>query len=276
MKTTRPDIRLLDVGGTFIKCDDGCQVPVPSAGSRDAVAAAFREAVGSVASLKGIGIAIPGPFDYRNGIFLMKHKYASVYGECFRDLAGVPENVPVKYLHDVNAPLLGAVSMMGLQGVNCALVTLGTGLGFSYAVRGEVQCNSDGSPVRGLWDLPFGDGILEDRISARGICAAYSAMSLTEETGNPVTGPLTALNIARKAFAGEPAAVDVYRQTGFLLGRELKDLADELRLDMILMGGQISKSLDLLLEPLKEQLPGLHICLLPDGAVFKGLETLFL
>ena len=198
MKTTLPRVRLLDVGGTFIKCQDGRQIPVPSAGSREAVAAAFSEAVGPVASLKGIGIAIPGPFDYRNGIFLMKHKYASVYGECFRDLAGVPENVPVKYLHDVNAPLLGIVKMAGLESENVALVTLGTGLGFSYAVHGEVQCSESGGPAFGLWNRPWNGGILEDRISARGISSAYAAL-----TGDSTPG---AYDIACKAFSGEDAA----------------------------------------------------------------------
>lgn len=267
MKTTLPRVRLLDVGGTFIKCQDGRQIPVPSAGSREAVAAAFREAVGPVASLKGIGIAIPGPFDYRNGIFLMKHKYASVYGECFRDLAGVPENVPVKYLHDVNAPLLGIVKMAGLESENVALVTLGTGLGFSYAVHGEVQCSESGGPSFGLWTRPWNGGILEDRISARGICSAYAAL-----TGD---SSLSAYDIACKAFAGEDAAVRTYSETGALLGGTLAVLAAELKLTTIFMGGQISKSLELMKQAMQEKMPVIKIEPAPDGAVFKGLESLF-
>lgn len=259
----RPDIRLLDVGGTFIKCEDGRQVPIPSCGSREEIAAALKVAVGPFSSLKGVGVSIPGPFDYRNGIFRMKHKFAAVFGESFRELACLPSGLPVKYMHDVNAPLLGAVRMLGLSDVNVALVTLGTGLGFSYAVRGAVQTGEDGSPRLGLWNRPWNGGILEDRISARGIVAAYGE------------GASSALAVAQKAFAGDSCACRVYEETGALLGQALKPLADEIRLDVLLMGGQVSKSLELMLDPLRQALPGVKVQPAPEGAVFEGLESLF-
>ena len=267
MKTTLPDICLLDVGGTFIKCSDGRQVPVPSAGSREEISAAFREAVGDVSCLKGIGVSIPGPFDYGAGIFLMKHKYAAVYGESFRELAGVPAEVPLKYMHDVNAPLLGAVKLLGAEDRNVALVTLGTGLGFSYSLKGEVQTNEKGSPARNLWNLPFEGGILEDRISARGICKAYYNLSSLS---------MTAEETAKRAYGEDHNAIQVFAETGALLGQALKPIVDELQLQTMLMGGQVSRSLSLMLEPLKKELPGISVSPLPDNAVFAGLESLFI
>lgn len=198
---------------------------------------------------------------------MMKHKYASVYGESFRNLAELPETVSIKYMHDVNAPLLGAVRMLGLENENVALVTLGTGLGFSFALCGEVQAGETGGPVMGLWDRPWNGGILEDRISARGICAAYAGSGVA---------PLPSVSaIAKAAYAGDSVALEVFAGTGDLLGKVLKPVADELHLDIILMGGQVSKSLSLMLEPLQAQLPGIKIQAAPEGAVFKGLESLF-
>ena len=63
----RSERLLLDGGGTFIKCSDGRCIPVPSAGSRDDIAAALRQAIGSQSK---IAVAIPGPFDYEKGIFI--------------------------------------------------------------------------------------------------------------------------------------------------------------------------------------------------------------
>ena len=252
---------LLDVGGTFIKCSDGRQIPIDSAGSRESIASSLRAAVGDA---EQVAVAIPGPFDYERGIFLMKHKFASVYGERFADLCHSErseESPSYRFLHDVNAPLLGAIKMLGLKEENVALVTLGTGLGFSYAVRGEIQVNENGSPARGLWNIPWEGGILEDRISARGICAAYG------KAGTPY-------DIACKAYSGDPEAKEVYAQTGQLLGLSLRPLAEELSLSTVLMGGQISKSLSLMLEPVHSQLPGVRILQLPDGAVFNGLKAL--
>ena len=258
---------LLDVGGTFIKCSDGRQIPVPSSGSRMQIQQSLKDAVGPVEAVDAVGVAIPGPFDYREGIFLMKHKFASVYGCSFREIAGLQEDVSLKFMHDVNAVLAGALEMLDLGSSNCALVTLGTGLGFSYAVSGVVQCNQSLSPAYGLWNLPHNGGILEDRISGRGIVSAYE--QITGGSG------LSAYDVARLAFSGDQAALDVYQGTGRLLGQVLAPLARKLELSAVLIGGQISKSLSLFVGPLEGELPGVAVVPSPEGAVFRGLKSMF-
>lgn len=259
--------RLLDVGGTFVKRADGSQIPIASDGSREAIAAALKQAVRPLEGIRGVGICVPGPFNYREGRFLMQHKFASVYGELFRELAEVPEQVELRFGHDVNVPLGGACRQLGLTEGNTALVTLGTGLGFAYAVRGEVQCTESGSPVRDLWNQPFGEGILEDVISSRGIRNAYRA--LTGDSTQSVLG------IAQKAFSGEEAALEAFSDTGQRLGEALAGILAELDVDTLLMGGQISKSLSLMIRPLQNALDGIRISPLPDGSVFAGLRALF-
>lgn len=260
--------RLLDVGGTFIKCADGRQVPVRSDGSREEIAAALKEAVGPTEGLKGVGVAIPGPFNYAEGIFLMRHKFPAVYGVSFRELIRLPEHIGLKFHHDVNVLLRGSVKMLGCGKGNTALVTLGTGLGFAYALDGEVQYNEAGSPARNLWNLPLKDGgILEDRISARGVLAAYA-----RKTGQSAQDVLT---IANRAYAGEEAALQIFSELGDRLGKALEGIVRELHVDTLLMGGQISKSLSLILRPLQDRLERVHILPVPEGAVFEGLSSLF-
>lgn len=256
---------LVDIGGTFIKRADGRQFPISSDGSRDAIAGAIRKAIGPTDGLDGIGVAIPGPFDYQRGIFRMEHKFAAVNGEAFRELARIPDRIALRFHHDVNAVLLGAIRILKCR--NAALVTLGTGLGFAYAVNGQVQYNEKGSPARSLWNLPYQGGILEDAASARGIRIAYARM-----TGD---GLQSALSIARKAYAGDTAAQAVYRNMGTLLGEYLKPLQEELKFTTLLLGGQVSKSLDLFQPGLRESLPDAAICQAPEGAVFEGLSSLF-
>lgn len=260
--------RLLDVGGTFIKCADGRQVPIRSDGSREEIAASLKEAMGPAEGLKGVGIAIPGPFDYARGVFLMRHKFSSVYGDSFRELVNLPEDIGLRFHHDVNVQLRGAIRILGLEEGNTALVTLGTGLGFAHALHGEVRYNEMGSPARNLWNLPLEEGgILEDRFSARGIRAAYA-----RKTGD---GSQSAESIARRAYAGEEAALEVYSDLGDRLGEVLDDILAELRTDTLLMGGQIAKSLSLMLRPLQNRLEKLRILPVPERAVFEGLSSLF-
>ena len=278
---------LLDVGGSYIKCSDGRVIPVNSDGTREEIASSLREALGDA---DAAAVAIPGPFDYRQGIFRMKHKYAAVYGERFADLVafsategGIPEGASaifsategmlpsraqkptLRFMHDVNAPLAGAIRMMGLR--NAALVTLGTGLGFSFALNGKVQENETGSPAISLWNRPWNGGILEEFVSARAICNSYS-----RKTGEPCQ---SAREVAVKAGAGDTAAREAYAELGATLGQALHLLLRELDIHTLLMGGQISRSLDLMAIPLQDALKDVCLAPAPEGAVFEGLATLF-
>ena len=270
MLSSREAYRLLDVGGTAIKCADGRSIPSRSGGTREQIAQALRLAVGETAALRGLGVAIPGPFDYREGIFRMDHKFAAVKGIPFRTLAGIPDGIPVRFLHDVNAVVAGAVRMLGLGG-NTAVITLGTGLGFGFTVRGTVQANALGSPARSLYNLPCREGILEDYVSARGIRNLYA-----QETGDD---QVSAQDIAERARMGDRFARDAFRTAGAVLGEYLPPLLRELGIDTLLFGGQVSRSFDLLEAPLRESLAGvpglIHVGMVPEGAVFEGLATLF-
>lgn len=251
---------LLDVGGSYIKCSDGRVISVNSDGTREEIASSLREALGDA---DAAAVAIPGPFDYRQGIFRMKHKYAAVYGERFIDL--IATEGMLRFMHDVNAPLAGAIRMMGLR--NAALVTLGTGLGFSFALNGKVQENETGSPAISLWNRPWNGGILEEFVSARAICNSYS-----RKTGEPCQ---SAREVAVKAGAGDTAAREAYAELGATLGQALHLLLRELDIHTLLMGGQISRSLDLMAVPLQDALKDVCIAPAPEGAVFEGLATLF-
>ena len=111
MKSSR--IVLLDIGGTFVKSSLGIagkgavegtfmSTPISSNGTAEEITEAFRTAVsGQIrrAAEEGFAIeavcaALPGPFDYKKGIFLMKHKFAAVYGVSFREILGDDELLP--------------------------------------------------------------------------------------------------------------------------------------------------------------------------------------
>ncbi len=262
MKTTPRKISL-DVGGTFVKCSDGRKVPIDSDGSREAIAAALREAVGPLEGLESVGVCIPGPFDYREGIFLMKHKFAAVYGERFSDLvlgstdrhSGlVPESLSFHFIHDVNAPLQGLLRMHPeIQQGRVALVTLGTGLGFSYAIDGEIQMNEHLSPAVSLYNRPYREGVLEDYVSRRAILKAY---------GRPVEGDVR--EISDRARAGEKEAVEAFLSAGRAFAEGAGPLLRELGISTVWFGGQIAKSFDLMRPAAEPLLEGISLRVAED------------
>lgn len=258
---------LLDVGGTFIKCSDGREIPIDSNGCREDIASSLREAVsGGPAGLpERVAVAIPGPFDYENGIFLMKHKFAAVYGERFADIAGAAS---YRFIHDVNAMLLGEMtSGNGRDYRRVALITLGTGLGFSMSIDGEILKGDTGSPKVPIWNLPWKGGILEDYASKRGFLRGYDGISVKD--------------LADLARNGDAAAAERFGEVGSDIATAVAPLMEEYGIGCLLFGGQISRSFDLFETRLRQELASVsslkRISPVSDisNATFNGLKALF-
>lgn len=256
---------LLDVGGTFIKCSDGRSIPINSDGTRDDITSVLRDAMAGYSSA---AVAIPGPFDYDHGVFMMKHKFSAVYGECFADLCGRPK-AEIRYIHDVNCMLLGEMTQgNGREYRRVALVTLGTGLGFSMSINDAILKSETGSPLISIYNIPFRDGILEDYVSKRGIMRAYGSEQVSVR------------QIAEMALAGDVRAHKAFEDTANIIASAIIPLLDNYAIEALLFGGQISRSFSLMEPALSKRLqivPSLRF-LGPvsdiDNATFNGLRTL--
>ena len=286
-------IILLDVGGTFVKSALGLPgqgavegtfqcTPMSSDGTAEQIQEAFRQAVeGQLRSAADAGYqveavccVIPGPFDYNGGVFMMKHKFAAVYGRSFRDILGdvVGEDVRLAFAHDVNGALKGALeSDPDLKSGVVAISTLGTGLGFAYAIDGQVQSSATGSPAVGIWNAPYMDGILEDYVSRRAILRFYSELGGKLAEGEDVK------EIADRAREGDVNALEAFRLAGRHYAAGAGEVISSLKISKLLFAGQIAKSFDLME---KEIVKGLgeevSVKVLDDiqGTVLKGLASM--
>lgn len=253
----------IDAGGTYLKAalvglaGEVCvgsltQTPVNSAGAAEEILSAYACAIRQARAfanakqleLIGVGISTPGPFDYANGVSLMTHKFQSLHGVRLRERfcadGLLPEGLPVVFQHDVHSFLLGEQWTGALRGVpNAAAITLGTGLGFGVIKGGAILANSAGGPHCSLFKQPYKGGILEDRISRRGIIAAYRQLASGEANG------LDVADIAAKARAGDRVAAEVFTETGRILAEELSSVFAGYGVTGVVVGGQIAKSFDL-------------------------------
>lgn len=284
---------LLDVGGTFVKASLGIPgkgavegtftyTPISSDGTAEEIRDAFRTAVGgriSAAADEGhevsaICVAIPGPFNYRDGIFMMKHKFMSVYGRSFREMLGdvISPEMRLAFVHDVNGVLLGALAAdSSLKNGNVAVSTLGTGLGFAYATDGKVQESETGSPAKNLWNIPYMDGILEDYVSRRAILKFYA------ELGGCLAEDEDVKEISIRARRGESDALEAFRQAGRHYADGARELIGTLGIRHLMFAGQIAKSFDLMEKEIREGLgESVSISVLDDiqGTVLKGAASL--
>jgi len=128
--------------------------------------------------ISNIGLAIPGPFDYENGISLMKNqkKFDSLYElnvkKMLADKLGIdPENIRMRN----NTPcfLIGEVMKGAGKGYNSILgFTLNQGLGSASYSNGKVEDAH-------LWNKPFKDGIAEDYLGITWLTKRYKEFTGT-------------------------------------------------------------------------------------------------
>ncbi len=278
-------ILAVDAGGTSLKAAlvrehsvlEGSffSIPVRSDGSKEEIQDSYRrlsQTAGRMASersaaIRRVSVCIPGPFDYAGGRCLMTHKYQSVYGESMRPWIwdGLGAELPVGFLHDSTAFLLGAVSSLGFsphfpRRRICAVI-IGTGLGFASMIDGSVLLNDSGGPGISIYRRPFRGGIAEDYVSRRGILKRYQELR-RPESGQDAP-PLDVKDIAQLAAKGDPSARQVFLETGECLADILRPIILEQGFELLLLGGAISKSADLFLPSLTAGLAGTPAVILP-------------
>lgn len=269
---TDRSIVLLDVGGTFVKggiadstgkLADGLswQVPVRSEGSRDEIldslATSLRQGVLKSMELGmntvGLAATFPGPFDYNSGVPLMTHKFGSIYGmnlkEWFREISG--KDFKVSFVHDVNAQLSGEMFRgAGMGYKNVCVITLGTGLGFAFSIDGKIQYSPTASPARSIYNMPYGNGILEDYVSKRGFMRLYRELSGKDDP------ELTVKEIGVRAGIREPAALATFARVASILAGAVSPVLAGIGTECLLVGGQISRSYIFMEDTLRRGLAG--------------------
>ena len=185
-------ILALDVGGTAIKAavfeNDVLvrrleQEPSCSSGTLEQILGAFRHLIDAAGKVDGIGIAMPGPFDMRNGKSAMTEKFGALNGLCLPELLGRKD---IRFIQDATAFLCGEL-LRGKAGKfrRVGAITLGTGIGSVAAIDGKPLLNEELRPVaeHALWKRPFKNGVVEDHISTKGILARYPEAGSVKEIG---------------------------------------------------------------------------------------------
>lgn len=130
----------------------------------------------------GMGIAMPGPFDYINGISYITglHKYEALYAmnvkQYFSELLELPVT-SIKFRNDAEAAIAGEVHAgSGIGFENILGLTLGTGFGSAQFLDGITTDLNLGSE-------PFKDSIADDYLSSRWFIKRYHQLTGISASG---------------------------------------------------------------------------------------------
>jgi glucokinase len=205
--------------------------------------------------LVGCGVVIPGLVDEGAGVGRMsvnlRWRDLPV-----RDVVSSRTGVPTVVGHDVRAGLLAETRLGAARGArNAAFIPIGTGIAGALMLDGAVV-SADGwaGELGHLVVDPAGPpcpcgqrGCLEMISSAASVERAYAA-----EEGTPIS----AERIAQRAAAGEAAAARVWSRAVAALGGAIVTTVTLTGVELVLIGGGLGQSGDILLAPLRSDVIG--------------------
>tara|TARA_R110002049_G_scaffold97783_1_gene238167 strand:- start:9499 stop:12195 length:2697 start_codon:yes stop_codon:yes gene_type:complete len=190
----------------------------------------------------GLGVSIPGPFDYDNGISLIYglNKYDSLFGVNIKlflqaNLRGILVNPDeISFFNDADSFVLGETYSNNFMSHKVIGVTLGTGIGSGFTKNGKVITDDSDIPNQGnVYNLPFKNKNVEDWISTKWFLDTYSEV-FNESISN-------VKEIAEKASASQEAS-KIFESYGQHLGEILNVISKKFNPDAIIIGGSIAKS----------------------------------
>lgn len=187
--------------------------------------------------IKGVGVAMPGPFDYEHGICKIEglDKYDGLFGLHMRqlllDLVG-DSSMSIRFENDASCFGLGAARLPDARKYKKLIaITLGTGLGACFIDNKRLVTTGPGVPPNGyLYNSPFKGGTAEDFISARWLLKVCSASDVGE--------------MAVRALTDE-TVLEAFSEFGGNLQALLMPWVKKFGAEAIIMGGGIAGAYDL-------------------------------
>lgn len=240
---------LVDLKRKQIVKETVCRRTIDSNGSLEEIISNWSGTISQCIQSAGlenvyIGIAMPGPFDYEEGICHIKEqaKYKSLYGINVKNALAAELNIlsdNIEFINDAASFLKGEVFAGAAQ--NCKTVfgfTLGTGFGSSF-------CEGDELEDANMWCRPFKDGIAEDHFSTRWFVSQYSERTLQQVNG---------VKELAERYNEEEIVRELFSEFGINLADFIAEISKDKKPEMIVLGGNIAKSFQCFKSALNDRL----------------------
>jgi glucokinase len=260
-----------DIGGSHISCaavdllsgkiirDSITERPVDNQAPASVIIGAWSEALSSALKkvpseqVKGIGFAMPGPFDYVKGICYIHGvaKYENLYGINISDAVsanlGIQDGFLIRFMNDASSFAVGEAWQGSASGFNRSLsITLGTGFGSAFINNRIPVVDGPEVPKLGcIYHLPYKDGIADDYFSTRGLLSRYKKL-----TGKELSGVKELAALASTDMQARELFIDFGDNAGLFLVPWLKIF----RAEILVIGGNISHAYNLFGEALEDRL----------------------
>lgn len=261
----------VDIGGSHISCalvnlesieiitETMTSLPVDNKGKASEIIDTWSAAIGKSmqhidpGQLSGIGFAMPGPFDYVNGISRIRgvDKYENLYGlnvgEEISTSIGLGPGQFVRFINDASAFAIGEATAGKAAGVASSMViTIGTGIGSAFIRNGIPVVSGESVPEKGwVYHIQYRESIADDYFSTRWFLQRFK-----EVRGRDADG---VKSMADEAVNNEQI-MGIFMEFGASLGGFLAPILNRFGAEVLVMGGNISRAFNLFGPSLREEL----------------------
>lgn len=226
----------------------------------------FKEIWPSDQKVKAIVVAVPGYLDKNEGIVFEAPNVPGWIDLPLRQLLSDQFHVPILLGNDANLAALGEWRYgVGKGHDNLLYMTISTGIGGGALVNGRLMEGQRGlagefghvtvipdGPLCGCGHRGHLEAMAAGPAIARYVSEriALGAKSSLEAVNNP-----TAADVSQAAQAGDALAIQAITRAGTYIGHTLADFIHLFNPSIVILGGGVMASGDLILDPIKKALP---------------------
>ena len=264
------NILAIDIGGSKIAAgivdSDGGKVlcsekeQLPDGTTADSLLIIIKNICGKISeqySFDRIGATIPGLADAKNGVWVYA-PFSGINNFPIAEKINKMYGKPVYIENDVNACAVGEKRFGLCKDINDFIwVTVSNGIGGSIFANGSLYTGYNGNAGEighiKVLDSEAGENG-EDFKCGCGDYGCAEAVAAGPGIKKRYGGTLAAEQIAEEARRGNTKAADVMYDTGYYIGKALSSAINMLNPEMIIFGGGVSQSFDLLEPGIKNAL----------------------
>jgi glucokinase len=217
--------------------------------------------------VSAVGVAAPGPLDPWRGIVRDAPNLPGWKNVPLKDLMEAELDLPVVVGNDANLAALAEQRFGAGQGIaDLIYITVSTGIGGGVIVDNRLLLGAQGlagevghqtieahgprckcGNIGCLEALAAGPAIAR---RAREFVKTGTGMAIADLVGGDLD-KITAKVVNQAAQAGDPIAIELFRQAGFYIGVGIVNLLHIFNPSLIVIGGSVTKAGDLLFEPIR-------------------------
>jgi predicted NBD/HSP70 family sugar kinase len=210
-------------------------------------------------SVRGIGLAVPGPVDFASASVVSPPIMTGWDGFAIRTWFESRFDCPVLVDNDANAMALGEHHREFGARDSLVMVKVATGIGAGIIAHGSIYRGADGAAgdIGHIQINPARDEAAGEppvcRCGNAGCLEAYAGgWALLRDLSGDGRDVATIRDIVKLVVAGDPLAVNLVRRAGRLIGNTLSDVVSLFNPAVVVIGGELAAGSDYVIAGIRQ------------------------